>query len=86
MERNSNQPQLFSQGELNDLTRGLGISKDAAQLLGARLLSKHLLTTGIQIVWYRKRETKFVLYLSQKGSFVYYNTFPAIIDNLGATF
>ena len=30
-------PELFSQAELNDLVRNLGLPKDAAQLLGSRL-------------------------------------------------
>ncbi|QQP57683.1 Uncharacterized protein FKW44_002754, partial [Caligus rogercresseyi] len=45
-------PQLYSQGELNDLVRDLGLSKDAAELLGSRLKIKTfyhlaLLSTGI---------------------------------------
>jgi len=34
------EPQTFSQSELNDLVRDLGLSKDAAKLLGSRLKIK----------------------------------------------
>ncbi|QQP58205.1 Uncharacterized protein FKW44_003446, partial [Caligus rogercresseyi] len=45
-------PQLYSQGELNYLVRDLGLSKDAAELLGFRFKNKTfyhlaLLSTGI---------------------------------------
>lgn len=48
-------PQLFSQGELTDLVRDLGLSKDAAELLGSRLKNKNLyhlalLSTGTDTV------------------------------------
>lgn len=39
-------PQLFPQIELNDLVRDLGLSKDAAKLLGSRLKNKNLLSSG----------------------------------------
>lgn len=83
-ELDTNQPELFTQAELNDLTRDLGLSKDAAQLLGSRLHAKHLLAPGTQFAWYRKREKDFVPYFSQEGSLVYCNNIPAVIENLGA--
>ena len=33
-------PQLFSQGELNDLTRDLNLSKESSKLLASRLKEK----------------------------------------------
>jgi hypothetical protein len=36
------QPELFSQEELNDLVRDLGLPKDSAELLGSRLKSKKI--------------------------------------------
>ncbi|GBM67301.1 hypothetical protein AVEN_37081-1 [Araneus ventricosus] len=36
----SNDPQLFSQSELNDLVRDLGLPKISAELLGSRLNEK----------------------------------------------
>ena len=36
----SSLPQLFSQGELNDLTRDLNLSKESSELLASRLKEK----------------------------------------------
>ncbi|GFT19509.1 hypothetical protein NPIL_264881 [Nephila pilipes] len=49
-------PQLFFQIELNDLTRNLGLSKEAAELLASRLKNKRLLADDISFYWYRNRE------------------------------
>ena len=38
------QPKLFSQAELNDLTRDLGLSKESAQLLGSNIRKNNLLS------------------------------------------
>ncbi|GBN18850.1 hypothetical protein AVEN_188287-1 [Araneus ventricosus] len=43
----SNDPQLFSQSELNDLVRNLGLPKNSAELLGSRLNEKNLLSPGV---------------------------------------
>jgi hypothetical protein len=36
-------PQLFTQSELNDVIRDLGLPKEKAELLGSRLKEKNLL-------------------------------------------
>jgi len=41
-------PELFSQKELNDLVRDLGLPKDGAELLAATLKKKHLII-GIEM-------------------------------------
>nr|CAH7755025.1 unnamed protein product [Callosobruchus chinensis] len=38
----SHEPQLFSQSELNDLVRDLGLPKDLSEILGSRLRDKGL--------------------------------------------
>ena len=43
----------FSQGELNDLTRDLNLSKEFAQLLGSHLREKRLLAPTTTLYWYR---------------------------------
>ena len=50
------QPIFFRQAELNDLTRGLNLSKTFAQLSGSRLKEKHRLTRRTTFYWYRDRE------------------------------
>ena len=61
-------PQPFSQSELNDLVRDLGLSKDAAELLGSRLKNKNLLSPGTSFSWYRHREKEFTQFVSKEGN------------------
>ncbi|GBN21312.1 hypothetical protein AVEN_108174-1 [Araneus ventricosus] len=44
-------PQPFSQSEINDLVRDLGLSKDGVKFLGSRLKNKNLLTPGTSLSW-----------------------------------
>lgn len=66
-------PELFSQSELNDLVRDLGLSKDAAELLGSRLKNKNLLSSGTSFSWYRHREKEFTQFFSKEGHLVFCN-------------
>ncbi|GFW09754.1 uncharacterized protein TNCV_868161 [Trichonephila clavipes] len=52
----TNDPELFSQSDLNDLVRDLGLPKDTAEVLGHRLKERHLLNSGVSFSWYRFRE------------------------------
>ncbi|CAD6221956.1 GSCOCG00011665001-RA-CDS, partial [Cotesia congregata] len=88
-----NQPQKFTQGELNDLIRDLGLSKESAQLLGSRLHTKNLLAPNTLFAWYRKREKEFVTFFSQKESLplfltrvVYCTNISGLIEKLGAQY
>ena len=47
----SKQPKLFTQDELNDLSRDLNLSKESAQLLGSRLRDHNLLAPGTTFYW-----------------------------------
>lgn len=42
-------PRLFTQAELNDLIRDLGLTKETAELLGSKLQEYHLLEPEISI-------------------------------------
>ncbi|GBM70063.1 hypothetical protein AVEN_105040-1, partial [Araneus ventricosus] len=66
-------PQPFSQSELNDLVRGLGLSKDGPELLGSRLKNKNLLTSGTLFFWYRHREKEFIQFFSKEENLVFCN-------------
>jgi hypothetical protein len=61
----------FSQSELYDLVRDLGLPKDSAEVLGSRLKSKNLLSPGTSFSWYKNREKEFILYLSQDRDLLY---------------
>ncbi|GBM87998.1 hypothetical protein AVEN_185935-1 [Araneus ventricosus] len=58
-------PQLFSQSELNDLVRDLGLSKHGNELLGSILKNKNLLTPGTSFFWYRRQEKEFTQFFSK---------------------
>jgi ligand-binding sensor domain-containing protein len=47
---------MFTQLELNDVIRNLGLPKEKAELLGSRLKEKNLLAAGTSMFWYRSRE------------------------------
>ena len=55
-EKDSNEPLLFNQSELNDLVRELKLTKDCADLLGSRLNAKNVLAPCTTYSWYRHRE------------------------------
>ncbi|GBM12445.1 hypothetical protein AVEN_55283-1 [Araneus ventricosus] len=59
-------PQPFSQSELNDLVRDLGLFKDGVELLGSGLKYKNLLKPGTSFSWYRHREKEFTQFLSEE--------------------
>lgn len=73
-------PELFSQAELNDLVRDLGLPKDAAQLLGSRLKQKNLLAPGTTFYWYRNRETQFLKYFSKEEDLVFCNDIYGVME------
>lgn len=56
-EKRNEMPQKFTQVELSDLGRELGLSKEAHELLASRLKEKkkNLLDKGAKISVYRKR-------------------------------
>jgi hypothetical protein len=58
----SQSPQLFTQSELNDVIRDLGMSREKTELLGSRLKQKNLLAAGTSMCWYRSREREFTSY------------------------
>ncbi|GFV27724.1 uncharacterized protein TNCV_4169461 [Trichonephila clavipes] len=48
----TNDPELFSQSDLNDLVQDLGLPKSTAEVLGSRLKERHLLNSGVSFSWY----------------------------------
>lgn len=80
-----NQPKPFTQGELNDLTRDLCLSKESAQLLGSRLREKNLLAPGTTFYWYRDREKEFRVFFEKdkNTALVYCTNITGLIEALG---
>lgn len=61
-----NSPKKFTQPELNDLVRELGLTKKKSELLGSRLHEKNMLAPGVTFSWYRNREKLFRKYCTQE--------------------
>jgi len=76
-------PQLFTQAELNDLVRDLGLTKEKAELLGSRLQEKHLLEYGTSICHYRTRDQQFAQFFKQEDDLVYCHDIGSLINEFG---
>jgi hypothetical protein len=68
------EPHHILQNELNDLVRDLQLSKEKAQLLGARLKQWNLLAPGCTYTQYRKRNEPFQNITKWKVHFAYART------------
>ena len=79
----SSLPQLFSQEELNDLTRDLNLSKESSELLASRIKEKNLFQPGTLITFYRKRYIEFLPYFTQENDIVYCNDVAGLLRQLG---
>lgn len=77
------EPQLFSQDDLDDLIRDLNLSKKSAQLLGSRLKERNLLAIGTTFSWYKHREKEFVNLFETDGSLTYCIDIAGLIKKLG---
>jgi hypothetical protein len=76
-------PKLFTQSELNDVTRDLGLPTEKAELLGSRLKEKNFSAAGTPIYWYRNKEEEFTSYFSQDGDLVYCCNIPELMQKFG---
>jgi len=76
-------PQLFSQGELNDLERDLNLSEESSELLASRLKEKNLLKPDTLITFYRKCHEEFLPYFTQDNEIVYRNNAEGLLKKLG---
>lgn len=76
-------PKRFDQLELNDLTRDLGLSKKASELLASRLHEKKCLEKGVKVSHFRSRESAFLQYFRSDSGFVYCFNVHGLIEELG---
>jgi hypothetical protein len=66
----SNEPHLITQGEVNDLVRGLNLSKSQAEFLGSRLQGWNLLQKNTNISKFRYRKKYIAQYFASAGDLV----------------
>ena len=79
-------PELFSQAQLNDLTRELNLSKEAAQLLASRLKEKNLLQKHTTFAWYRHREKEFTSFFCKENNLVFCTDVQGLVETLGISY
>ncbi|GFT16528.1 hypothetical protein NPIL_665421 [Nephila pilipes] len=71
--------QPFTQMGLNDLTRDLGLSKEAAELLGSRLKENKIIGQKVLLAlfyWYRSREKEFIKSFEEVENLAYCSDVP----------
>lgn len=73
----------FSQVELNDLVRDLGLSKELAEVLASRLKEKNLLQENTHITFYRKREQDLLAFFTSGEQFVYCCNIAGLLNAMG---
>ena len=69
----SAKPKPFSQGQLNDLVRDLGLFMESSEILASRLGEQGILDSGTKITFYRDRDDLLIRFFSMKDDFVYCN-------------
>ena len=73
----------FDQHELNHFARNLGLSKKASEILSSRLNEKNLLEQGVQVSYFRTRESTFLQYFRSDSGFVFCHNIPGLLKELG---
>ncbi|XP_076039030.1 uncharacterized protein LOC143024134 [Oratosquilla oratoria] len=81
-------PRPLTQGQLNDLTRDLGLSKENAQLLASRLSESNLLSQETTYFWFRNRDEEFRKFFAVDScsSLMYCNDVKGLIEALGVPY
>ncbi|KAK3774889.1 hypothetical protein RRG08_007248 [Elysia crispata] len=80
----STELQTFSQAELNDLVRDLGLSKKLSELLASRLKEKNLLKAETKVTFFRDREKNLLEFFDCKSDFVYCCDIAGLVIVMGA--
>lgn len=79
-------PKLFTSEELNDLSRDLGLPKDASEYLASVLKKKNLLAKGVKSSFYRNREKEFRQFFTSEendhGKLVYCKNIDGLMEKM----
>ncbi|XP_076822181.1 uncharacterized protein LOC143468715 [Clavelina lepadiformis] len=76
-------PKPFTQDQLNDLVRDLGLSNEASDVLASRLNDHNILDLATKITFYRDREEMLMQFFSQEDNFVYCNNIEGLLSSMG---
>ena len=76
-------PKPFSQGQLNDLVRDLGLSKESSEISASRLGQHGILDSGTKIIFYCDRDALLVRFFTMEDGFVYCNNIQGLFSEMG---
>ena len=76
----SAKPKPFSQGQLNDLVRDLGLSEELSEILASRLGEHDILDSGTKITFYRDRDDLLICFFTIEDDFVYCNNIQDLLS------
>ena len=79
----SAKPKPFNQGQLSDLVRDLGLSKQSSEILASRLGEHSILDSGTKITFYRDRDDLLIRFLTMEDNFVYCNKIQGLLSEMG---
>ena len=79
----SSKPKPFSQGQLNDLIRDLGLSKESSEILASRLDEHGILGSETKITFYRNRDDMLIRFFTMEDYFVYCNYIQGLLSKMG---
>ena len=73
----------FSQGQLNNLVRDLGLSKKWCEIFASRLGEHGMLDSGTKITFYRNRDDLLIRFFTVKDDFIYCNNIQGLLSEMG---
>ena len=82
----NDEPQLFTQAELNDLVRKLDLQKISAELLGSRLKEKNLLAPKTKVSFYRYRKKGLMEFFKMEENLLFCNNIEKLITAMGTSY
>ena len=82
----SDEPQLFTQAELNDLVRDLDFPKSSAELLGSRLKEKNLLAPETKVSFYRYREKGLIEFFKMEENLLFCDNIDGLITAIETSY
>ena len=78
----SAKPKLFSQGQLNDLVRDLGHSKESCEIVASRLGEHGILDSGTKIKFYRDRDDLLIRFFTMEDDLVCCNNIQGLSSEM----
>lgn len=77
------QQNKFSQDDVSDLCRDLGLSKESSELLASRLKEKKCLVSGTHVTCYRTREKPFRKFFTKTSNLIYCRDVNGLVEKFG---